>query len=91
MRYRLIVRSAAVIAAGATLATTFGVGAGAQTLIDPNPQHAPSRPLPAKPDTNAKVKSCGAYGAGFVNVPGTDACVKIGGSVTVGAATNRGH
>jgi hypothetical protein len=24
-------------------------------------------------------KNCSAYGAGFVNVPGTDLCVKIGG------------
>jgi hypothetical protein len=23
------------------------------------------------------------YGAGFVNVPGSDACIKIGGSVTI--------
>jgi hypothetical protein len=88
MRCRLMLHSAAAVAA-ATLAVTLGDGAGAQTLADPSPQRAPSRPLAAKPDTKAKLKSCGAYGAGFVNVPGTDACVKFGGSVTVGADRGR--
>jgi Porin subfamily len=90
MQYRLMLRGAAV-AAAAALVVTLGDGANAQTLTDPSPQHAPSRPNAANPDIKAKVKSCGAYGAGFVNVPGTDACVKIGGSVTVGATTSRGR
>jgi hypothetical protein len=89
MLSRLMIRSA--VAAAATLAVTLDDGAGAQTLTNPSPQPALSRPLAAKPDANAKVKSCSAYGAGFVNVPGTEACVKIGGSVTVGAATSRGR
>ena len=29
--------------------------------------------------------SCAAYGAGFVKIDGTGTCVKIGGSVSVGA------
>ena len=29
--------------------------------------------------------SCAAYGPGFAKVDGTDTCVKIGGSVSVGA------
>lgn len=89
MRCRLTPRSAAAVAAAA-LAVTLGDGASAQTLTDPNPHQTPSRP-PAKPDTTVKAKSCAAYGAGFVNVPGTDACVKLGASVTVGAAANRGR
>jgi hypothetical protein len=32
------------------------------------------------------VKSCSAYGAGYVNISGTDACVKVGGSMTVGGS-----
>jgi hypothetical protein len=80
-----------VIAATAALAVIVGDGAGAQTLTDPNPP-APSRlPPAAKPDTNSRVKSCSAYGAGYVNIPGTDACVKVGGSVTVGGSVNHGR
>ena len=92
MQYRLTLRSAAAIAAAATLAITIGDGAGAQTLTNPNSQPAPSRPPPtAKPGASAHVKSCSAYGAGFVNIPGTDACVKVGGSVTVGGSVNQGR
>jgi hypothetical protein len=93
MRYRLTLRSAAAIAAAAALAVTLGVSAGAQTLTNPNQQQAPSRPppaQPAQPHASAKMKSCTAYGAGFVNVPGTEACVKIGSSVSVDAI-NRGR
>jgi Porin subfamily len=91
MRCHLTFSTAAALAAAAMLAVTLDDGARAQTLTDPSPQPALSRPLVAKPDTNAKVKSCSAYGAGFVNIPGTETCVKIGGSVTVDAATSRGR
>jgi hypothetical protein len=78
-----------IMAAIATLAVMVDDGADAQTLTNPNPP-APSRPpLTAKPDTSSRVKSCGAYGAGYVNIPGTDACVKVGGSVTVGGSVNQ--
>lgn len=30
--------------------------------------------------------SCAAYGAGFVKVAGTDTCVKVGGSVSIGTS-----
>jgi Porin subfamily len=92
MRYRLTLRSAAAIAAAAALAVTIGDGAAAQTLTNPNPQPAPSRPpAAAKPRESEHVKSCSAYGAGFVNIPGTGACVKIGGSVTVDSGISRGR
>jgi hypothetical protein len=87
---RLSMLRSTIIAAIATLAVV-GDGAVAQTLTNPNPP-TPSRPPPAaKPDTSAHVKSCSAYGAGFVNIPGTDACVKVGGSVTVGGSVNQGR
>ena len=92
MRYRLTLRSAAAIAAAATLTIMIGAGADAQTLTDPSPQPAPSRPaLAAKSRASTHVKSCSAYGAGFVNIPGTEACIKIGGSVTVESAVSRGR
>ena len=74
-------------AATIVLAVTLADLACAQTLIDPSSQTAPSRPSPAgKSRASAKVKSCGEYGAGFVNIPGTDACIKTGGTVTVEAS-----
>jgi Porin subfamily len=88
MRYRLTL-CAAAIAVAAALSVAIGSDAGAQTLTNPNPP-APSRPPPAaKPDTSANVKSCSAYGAGYVNIPGTDTCVKVGGSVSVGGSVGR--
>jgi hypothetical protein len=34
------------------------------------------------------VDSCAAYGAGFVKLAGSDSCVKIGGSVSIGVGGN---
>jgi len=75
----------------ATAAATIAVvlmtsGVFAQTLSDPNPPPKRS-PKSAAKSPAARVKSCSAYGAGFVNVPGTDACVKIGGWVSVEGGT----
>jgi hypothetical protein len=41
--------------------------------------------LPLKRDAG----SCAGYGPGFVKVQGTGTCVKIGGSVQVGAGVSR--
>jgi Porin subfamily len=58
-----------------------------------------SRPLkldtPANTDKPASLKgkasssSCAAYGPGFVKIEGTDTCVQIGGSISVGAGVRR--
>ena len=72
-------------------ATAFAVaGAPAQTLTNPNPRPAPSAPVPAKPHAREDARACSAYGAGFARLPGSDACVKIGGWVTI-EATGTGH
>ena len=56
----------------------------AQTLTQPSPQtKTPPPAVTAKSRPTGHVKTCDAYGAGFRNIPGTDACIKIGGSVTV--------
>ncbi len=74
--------------AGARLAflgmvTVLGVArSSAQTLTNPDPKPAPALRAPAKSQAQERVKPCPAFGAGFVQLPGTDACVKIGGSVT---------
>jgi hypothetical protein len=86
-----MIRRAATIAA-ATLAVLLSGGAGAQTLVNPNAQPTPSRPpLAAKHRQSESVKLCSAYGAGFVNIPGTDACIKIGASVSVDSTISRGR
>lgn len=55
----------------------------AQTLTDPNPPAKWTPPASAKSRPAEATKRCSAYGPGFVNVPGTDACVKVGGWVTI--------
>jgi hypothetical protein len=47
----------------------------------------PSANLPL-PKHQAKRSNCAAYGPGFVNVEGTDTCVSIGGTMSVGAGTS---
>jgi len=75
--------------AGAVVAAILAVGvvvsgALAQTLTQPNPpaRWTPPRRI-AKSRPSAHVKSCAAFGAGFVAIPGSDACVRIGGWVSV--------
>jgi hypothetical protein len=75
--------------AGSPVAVLLAIGVVAssslaQTLTQPNPpvRWTPSRRA-AKSQPSAHVKSCDAFGAGFVVIPGSDACVKIGGWVSV--------
>lgn len=42
-------------------------------------------PLKGKPSSS----SCAGYGPGFIKVEGTDTCVQIGGSISVGAGVRR--
>jgi Porin subfamily len=49
-------------------------------------QPAGAQSLPVKPPKYDA--SCAAYGAGFVKIDGTNTCVKIGGSISVGAGTH---
>ena len=46
-----------------------------------------TRPAPLR--GKASSNSCAAYGAGFVKVEGTDTCVQVGGSISVGAGVRR--
>lgn len=71
-------RLAALVAA-----TALGVASVyAQTLTNPDPKPVRSLPAPAKSQAQENAKACPAFGTGFVQLPGTAACVKIGGSVT---------
>ena len=80
-----IMNSGIILATAAVLAAVVSSGV-AQTLTQPNPssQAKTSPPAdPAKSRQTRHVKTCDGYGAGFRNIPGTDTCLKIGGSVTV--------
>jgi Porin subfamily len=74
-----------VLATAAALAIAVSPGAAqTQTLTQPNPQtKTPPPAVTTKSRPAGHVKTCDAYGAGFRNIPGTDACLKIGGGVTV--------
>jgi Porin subfamily len=86
---RRIIRARTIVVVVTTI--VLGVvavsAADAQTLTDPYPKTTNSPPSTGstKSRSAAHVKNCSAYGAGFMVMPGTDACIKIGGSVTVEA------
>jgi hypothetical protein len=80
-----LMNSPIILAIAAALAIG-GSPALAQTLTQPNPAAATKTSPPngtTKSRHTGHVKTCDAYGAGFRNIPGTDACIKIGGGVTV--------
>ncbi len=84
---RTPVRLTCRVATPAALILAFGIATSsalAQTLTQPNPpvRWTPPRRA-AKSPRSAHIKSCDAFGAGFVAVPGSNACVKIGGWVSV--------
>jgi Porin subfamily len=80
---RLMLRRIALLAAVTVAAAVIAPCASAQTLTHPNAPAKTSPPPSKKPHATAHEQSCSAFGAGFVRVPGTDACMKIGGWVTM--------
>jgi hypothetical protein len=86
----------AAIAGASVLFDARNAGVQAQTLIAPGSKAASPQPRAdehanalgykhAKKQSNA----CSDFGLGFVQLPGTDACVRIGGGVTIGGTTSR--
>lgn len=81
----LLLAAASTVLIGLAIST-----AAAQTIINPNgPQWSPPRSAAKVHEATRPKKSCKQFGAGFVAVPGTDTCVKIGGWVTVEGSTTR--
>jgi hypothetical protein len=81
---KIFVVMAAVVAAAPLVSP-----ARAQTLTNPNPPSKWSPPqTAAKSPPAAHEKSCSSFGAGFVNVPGTDTCIKVGGWVEMQSGTS---
>jgi hypothetical protein len=73
----------------AILATLLAISfAAAQTAVQPPADRATqaAKTLPLKRTTGAS--ACAAYGVGFVKVEGTGSCVKVGGSIDVGAGVS---
>ncbi len=75
------------------------IAAAALLLVSPVAAGEPASPKAAKPAAPAKVlplkgaasgNACAAFGPGFVKVEGTDTCVHIGGSISVGAGGSVG-
>jgi hypothetical protein len=80
-------------AIGLWIAFSLSSGASAQTLLEPNPKVEPKpqvsqQPGSVKPQSGLRSKSCSAFGVGFVQLPGTDTCVKIGGFIATEGAVN---
>jgi hypothetical protein len=82
---RAVVRGFAVAAIAILAVAAVGARAIAQTSPTKPARKLDAdlfaTPEAAKKDPAKPAKSCSIYGDGFVNVPGTDTCVKIGGSV----------
>jgi hypothetical protein len=58
----------------------------AQTLTDPNPGTRSAHPSGKSAATKQPTKSCPEFGPGFVRMPGSDACIKVGGFVEGGVS-----
>ncbi len=58
------------------LAFALGSGAAADEPIHKSKKSEKARPV-------VKTNPCVAYGPGFVQLPGTNTCVKVGGSIAV--------
>jgi hypothetical protein len=87
-----IVRTGTVTAAAMLVVAVAVSEAVAQTASTPAPRIQPdsfatpstAKTVPAKP-----TKSCSIYGDGFVQVPGTDTCVKMNGYVRSQTSSGR--
>ena len=83
---RIVPAAIRVAAVAAAIAVAAASDVAAQTLTEPN---GAKRAVPAHAAKPAKthMESCGQYGVGFVYVPATGTCIKVGGSIdgSVGA------
>jgi hypothetical protein len=83
---------AVIVVLTLALAGVAASGVIAQTLIEPNSKLRLSKPSGlAKSQPALRTKACGSFGAEFVQIPGTDTCIKIGGFVTTEGGVNRGR
>jgi Porin subfamily len=88
-----VVSTVAVMVAAMIVAAIVASDVVAQT--PPSSTAAPkalprsfATPNVAKTAPMKQTKSCSSYGEGFVNVPGTDTCIKAGGYMRTDAGVN---
>jgi Porin subfamily len=78
--------TSSVIASSAIASSAIASSAMAQTLTDPNPGTRSAHPSGKSAATKQPTKSCPEFGPGFVRMPGSDACIKVGGFVEGGVS-----
>jgi hypothetical protein len=89
---KIIAIAVAAVTLYASAATRGNAQTAAPTLIAPQAPSKTSRPVaPAKPKPAGRMNPCSVYGEGFVNVPGSDTCVKVGGYVRSDARVRLGR
>ncbi|HUD87314.1 MAG TPA: porin [Xanthobacteraceae bacterium] len=87
-----ILRTAAIVTAVVMPAAVVASSVAAQTLADPTPTTKSSgRGATAPAPAPERATACATYGAGFVQMPGSDACIKLGGYVTMQSGVGSSH
>ncbi|QDL97720.1 hypothetical protein FLL57_10545 [Rhodopseudomonas palustris] len=69
------------------VALPMAAGAEPRRSAPPSPRVEQNTPLPR--NLSARRNPCADFGAGFVQLEGSSTCVKLGGSISVGAGTRR--
>jgi hypothetical protein len=77
---KIILVAASMLCASCALAES-----GRPLKLDTPASNDKPAPLKGKASSN----SCAAYGPGFVKIEGTDTCMQVGGSISVGARVRR--
>ena len=80
MRKSLLVIAALLLPTSSALAQQPGLQKSEKAA-------ASGKTLPLRGASSAN--SCAAYGPGFVKVEGSDTCVQVGGSISIGVGTSR--
>jgi hypothetical protein len=87
---RPILRAAVIVTAIVALGARVSSGVVAQTITGPNAKtKLASPPVTAKSIPSATARTCSGYRAGFVYVPGSQTCIKIGGYIEMDGADRR--
>ncbi|MEN3930201.1 porin [Microvirga sp. W0021] len=60
---------------------TISASALTLVLVTSGTAYASEKPFPKAPSPSDTMQACPEYGAGFFKTPGSDTCIRIGGSV----------